>query len=171
MAVLNLPEIRRSAEFPQVIITTRPCFGPRRRAFSPTATSAQASPVKYDASYIVKVSAETVLLERRAICSGYAELTVALLQALGIPTITVSGSSHGASGSWSNHAWNEAYVDGHWIIIDNTWGMKCFDADVETFTLDHHLGFRTIVVYDDSNEWKGTAPAIDIASINWADYE
>jgi hypothetical protein len=58
-----------------------------------------------------------VLEHRHTTCHGYTLLTAALLRAIGIPALYVRGSnSNGAS-----HAWNEAYVDGRWIIMDTTY--------------------------------------------------
>ena len=55
-----------------------------------------------------------------------------------------------------NHAWNEAYVDGRWIIIDPTWDCEnkikggeyvrgsepshlYFDANIEFFSANHKI--------------------------------
>ena len=76
-------------------------------------------------------SATTALQNKRAVCGGYANLTAAFLRSVGIPTRVVSGFLLGRSsaGVWTdnfdltrqgNHAWNEAYVDGCWIILDVT---------------------------------------------------
>ncbi len=60
---------------------------------------------------------EDVLEHKLAVCSGYTNLTRALLQAQGIPTVHVHGTASG-----DGHAWNAAYIDGQWIWIDSTWG-------------------------------------------------
>jgi transglutaminase-like putative cysteine protease len=101
----------------------------------------------------------------RAICEGYAKLNAALLRAAGIPAKFVYGYALGIDGNeWpskelnpddSNHAWNEAFIDGRWVIIDATWdsgnryarGRKTesagvlthryFDAAPEAFAADH----------------------------------
>ena len=105
----------------------------------------------------------------RAVCEGYAKLTAALLRAAGIPAKFVYGYALGIDGdewpidTWgdtldpddSNHAWNEAFIDGRWVIIDATWdsgnryayGRKTenegvwthryFDAVPEAFAADH----------------------------------
>ena len=59
----------------------------------------------------------SVLEKRRAVCSGYAGLTEALLRAAGIPAKTIFGY---VSHSYIAHEWVEAFVDGRWIIIDST---------------------------------------------------
>ena len=80
-------------------------------------------------------SALGTLRSKISVCEGYANLNAALLRAAGIPAKKVIGYALGTStdGSWpmnidpnndSNHAWNEAYVDGRWIIIDATWGSN-----------------------------------------------
>ncbi len=68
---------------------------------------------------------------RRSVCQGYAELTLALGRAVGIPTRLVSGYGLGLSTNktWdesslsagSNHAWNEAFIEDRWVILDTTW--------------------------------------------------
>lgn len=99
----------------------------------------------------------------RSVCEGYANLTTALLRASGIPARTVLGyalsggddqwNSRNSSGMLTNHAWNEAYVDGRWIVMDTTWDSrniyykklynsnsalnKYFDCTLEFFSYDH----------------------------------
>ena len=63
------------------------------------------------------LSSEDVLEHKLAVCSGYANLTRALLQAQGIPAVYVHGTAGG-----DGHAWNAAYIDGRWVWIDSTWG-------------------------------------------------
>lgn len=87
----------------------------------------------YGRKKIGDYSAVGTLNTRRSVCEGYANLTAALLRAEGIPAKKVSGyvfdaytedyaPEVNADGSVrTNHAWNEAYADGRWIIIDTTW--------------------------------------------------
>ena len=63
--------------------------------------------------------AEGVLRERRSVCQGYADLTLAMLQTVGIKTVLESGLV-GSEG----HAWNVAKLDGEWVIMDNTWDSR-----------------------------------------------
>ena len=111
--------------------------------------------------------AVTTLNNRRGVCSGFSNLLAALLRASDIPAKTVRGTAvPTAISSWTqnqlsgkevNHAWNEAYVNNRWMIIDATWncdndyegGRKIksgglysyqyFDAVLETFSLDHRI--------------------------------
>lgn len=121
----------------------------------------------YDALYgktEIKVSALEVLHSKKSVCQGYADLTAAILRSLGIPTKVVAG--YGIDDEWteakltakeSNHAWNEAYVDGRWVILDTTWDSdnkyengvfstgtgleerKYFDPTLQGFSLDHKM--------------------------------
>ncbi len=106
--------------------------------------------------------------EKRSVCQGYAELTQALLRVSGIPCRLVNGNALGLGSNgrtWtdyskeemsaSNHAWNEVYVDGRWIILDTTWNThneykdgkfkegihhyRYFDPDLRAFSVDHKI--------------------------------
>lgn len=125
----------------------------------------------YDALYSGVYSDESALdtlKSRKGVCIGYASLTAALLRAVGIPTKLEAGYVLNASmnESWtdaliasnqSNHVWNEAYVDGRWIIIDTSYdsnntyknktystgtGMKdrkFFDITLEFLSTDRYI--------------------------------
>ena len=109
-----------------------------------------------------------VLKNRRAVCLGFANLFAALCRSINIPCNVVTGYALGISsgstewtekilnGTEENHAWNEAYVDGRWIIIDSTWDtfnsfengeMKkgghishlYFDANIDFFSSNHKI--------------------------------
>ena len=117
---------------------------------------------------IAPYSATQVLKTRRGVCIGYANLFAALCRSINIPCYVVTGYALGISsgssewtdsiikGKEENHAWNEAYVDGRWVIIDTTWDsfnsiengeMKkgrgishlYFDANIEFFSLNHKI--------------------------------
>lgn len=93
---------------------------------------------------------------RKGVCADYSALTKNLLCAVGIPARTVTGLSRS-----DGHAWNEAYVDGRWILIDTTWlslnsykfdgtwseqqtvniaaGRFNFDEPLRTFAVSHDI--------------------------------
>ncbi len=93
--------------------------------------------IYYDENYALNTTNYTpltpmeVLSERRSVCEGYSNLTVAMLNAAGIPAFVVKGYALGVDDarSWKdagdslspNHAWVEAFVDGKWISMDPTW--------------------------------------------------
>lgn len=98
------------------------------------------------------MSAIETYIYKDSVCSGYANLTLALCHAVGIPCRVVTGfaTGIGSDGSidevweiyskymdsddlagmakemnrYTNHAWNEAYADGRWVILDTTWGSN-----------------------------------------------
>ncbi len=94
--------------------------------------------IYYDVAFLENKTDETninsidVLNRKYAVCSGYSNLMKDLLTAAEIPNRQIIGYALGISEEehWDeldikklepNHIWNEAYVDGRWIIIDATW--------------------------------------------------
>ncbi len=61
---------------------------------------------------------DTIMNEKSGICYDFAAVTASMLRTAGIPTKLVMGRR---SDSDLYHAWNEALVDGEWIIVDTTW--------------------------------------------------
>ena len=131
-------------------------------------------------------SALNVLSSRKSVCAGYANLLASMLRAANIPAKKVSGFAVGLSSrsvpddvlngkGESNHAWNEAYVNGRWIIIDATWDSnnryeygcfsndtgcyshRYFDISQECFAEDHVVmtanNYYEIYLYLDYGEW------------------
>lgn len=108
-----------------------------------------------------------VVNNKKAVCLGFATLTASLCRSIGIPCNVVSGYALGIEEgtSWDNispetdtqnHAWNEVYVDGRWMIVDTTWdcvnkiknGKKekgtevshlYFDANLQFFSNNHKI--------------------------------
>jgi hypothetical protein len=116
---------------------TKDCFGDYEKALA--IHDWVANNVYYDIAFLndeineTNIWSKDVLDNRFAVCSGYSNLTKDLLSAAGIPSKVVYGYALGISDDeddWSevnltrlkaNHAWNEAYIDGRWIIMDTTW--------------------------------------------------
>lgn len=82
-------------------------------------------------------SSLAILRNKRGVCSGYHNLTSALLRACGIPTLGISCYSLGlgSKGWWydrnnmdreTNHIMTAAYVGNRWRLMDVTW-----DSDLE----------------------------------------
>lgn len=74
-------------------------------------------------------SAEGALHNRRGVCSGYANLMLALGQAANLDMRLVTGFAKGASYIMdepitgdSNHAWNAVRIGQQWHLLDSTWG-------------------------------------------------
>ena len=111
--------------------------------------------------------ANDVVKSGKAVCLGFATLYASLCRAVDIPCNVVSGYALGVGEDteWTdetintdrqNHAWNEVYVDGRWVIVDTTWdctnkiinGEKTqgsgvshlyFDANLQYFSANHKI--------------------------------
>ena len=98
--------------------------------------------------------ATDVVKNKRAVCLGFATLYAALCRSINIPCNVVSGYALGIGEdtSWNsdtiatdyqNHAWNEVYADGRWVIVDTTWDSQNRIKNGETTGTDEisHLYF------------------------------
>lgn len=75
-----------------------------------------------------------ILKTKKAVCAGFSVVYAALLSVWDIPCNLIYGFAPGQGGDEENfdpttadlqdcnHAWNEAFVGGKWIMIDATWG-------------------------------------------------
>ncbi len=62
------------------------------------------------------------LVEKEAVCAGYARAYQLLLHKVGIPAWYVTGESlNPATGRREAHAWNLVKLDGQWYYTDTTW--------------------------------------------------
>lgn len=62
------------------------------------------------------------LVEKEAVCAGYARAYQLLLHKVGIPAWYVTGESlNPATGRREAHAWNLVQLDGEWYYTDTTW--------------------------------------------------
>ena len=73
------------------------------------------------------VEAETVLGDRKTICSGYSNLYFALAEAMNLESAIIIGHAKGATPNLArfqdvNHSWNSVKIDGKWYLLDATWG-------------------------------------------------
>ena len=113
-------------------------------------------------------AAASVVNSRRVVCLGYATLFATLCRSIDIPCNVVSGYALGVGSGdtkWTdenvntaeqNHAWNEVYADGRWIIVDPTWDSQnkyengefidgsavsnlYFDANLDFFSANHKI--------------------------------
>ena len=70
----------------------------------------------YDNSYRLKYTAYAALVNRTAVCQGYAVLLYRLLLASGIECRVITGKANGG-----NHAWNIIRIGNLFYNVDNTW--------------------------------------------------
>ena len=69
-----------------------------------------------DPRYNDSFTAYGILINRLGVCSGYAAAYKLIADAVGLPSIVVTGFLEG----FLPHAWNRVYIDGHWHTIDVT---------------------------------------------------
>lgn len=121
------------------------------------------------------LSAKDVFVSKCSVCEGYANLTMVLMHSVRIPCIKVEGYALGVGtkDEWStsiintsqtNHTWNEAYVDGRWIVIDTTWdsdnsfengkftkweiSSEYFDVSDENMAINHFIVRRESTILE-----------------------
>ena len=61
------------------------------------------------------------LVNRVAVCDGYAKAFKYILDSMGISCVEVCGIAQNSSGITESHAWNDVLLDGKWFAIDVTW--------------------------------------------------
>lgn len=61
------------------------------------------------------------LIEKSAVCEGYAETLKYILDEVNIPCVLVSGTATNSEGKTERHEWNYVQLYGKWYAIDSTW--------------------------------------------------
>lgn len=61
------------------------------------------------------------LINKKAVCEGYAEAFKYIMDRLNIPCVLISGTATNSSDKTENHEWNAVRVNGNWYAIDVTW--------------------------------------------------
>lgn len=61
------------------------------------------------------------LVNKSAVCEGYAESFKYIMDALNIPCILVVGEATNSNGTTESHEWNYVQIDGKWYAVDTTW--------------------------------------------------
>ena len=101
------------------------------------------------------------LVEKKAVCEGYAESLQYLLQRVGIQSIEVFGYgiTDLETGAGENHAWNIVRLDGKYYLTDLTWddqksviSYAYFNQTSAYFSKDHKAW---IVGYENGENWNG----------------
>ena len=83
----------------------------------------------YDLSYYGRsLTLKEIYNGRTGVCEHYTSLYNAMLNAIGIKTLYISGWAFDGNktiGNWDHmaHAWTAALIDGKWIELDATWGL------------------------------------------------
>ena len=98
----------------------------------------------YDTSLVNEHTAYGALVQKSAVCDGYALALKYLMDRCGIECIVIPGTVNGAP-----HVWNTAFWDGRWHEMDITWdassgtGRQYFDLTTEEMNRDHERGPET----------------------------
>ena len=95
----------------------------------------QSTAYKYDSWY-----AEGVFLQGKAVCEGYAKAFIILAGIEDIPAIFVTGNGH---------AWNRAFLNGAWYVVDATHGDPLFNGSCEQFT------YACFMITDEEKAYRG----------------
>lgn len=75
-----------------------------------------------DISVPFTFTAYGALVEKKAVCEGYARSMKMLIDKLGLPNALISGlAKTSASGKAEPHMWNYVQLDNKWYMIDTTW--------------------------------------------------
>ena len=61
------------------------------------------------------------LVNKIAVCEGYAKAFKYIMDEMQIPCVLVIGKGTNSQGQTENHAWNYVQVNGNWYAIDATW--------------------------------------------------
>lgn len=73
-----------------------------------------------------------VLVNRKAVCEGYARTSALLLKLSGVESDLISGDAKGdmvEEGSTMGHMWNQVCIDGVWYNYDATWDDPSGDSE------------------------------------------
>ena len=80
--------------------------------------------IEYDSSGADSDISHTLygaLVNKYAVCDGYAKAFKFILDNIGISCVEICGTAQNSSGATESHAWNDVLIDGKWYAIDVTW--------------------------------------------------
>lgn len=61
------------------------------------------------------------IVNKEAVCEGYAKAFKYLMDQVGIESIVIIGDATDSQGNTQNHAWNYVNLDNTWYAVDSTW--------------------------------------------------
>ncbi|MBR3613984.1 MAG: hypothetical protein IKL55_02260 [Clostridia bacterium] len=86
------------------------------------------------------------LVNKQAVCEGYARAYKLILDELGIPCIIACGLAKNSSGEIESHAWNYVQVENNWYAVDVTWDDPVI---IGNGTLSDDIKYRYFLVGSD----------------------
>lgn len=82
--------------------------------------------VEYDETSLYNQTIQSVFLEKKIVCMGYAKATQYLLNKMGIFCTLVTGNILDEANS--SHAWNLVRIGENYYYVDTTWGSPGYNA-------------------------------------------
>ena len=115
--------------------------------------------IEYDVNDIGEVS-HTVygaLIQRTAVCDGYAKAFKMILDQLGISCVEVCGIAQNSNGTTESHAWNDVLLNGAWYAVDVTWDDPILVGGngILTDDLKYYYYLRGSEIFYDSHQEDG----------------
>ena len=106
--------------------------------------------LKYDSS-INSHNIYGALVEKTAVCEGYAKAFKYILDDLNIECILVSGTATNSSGKTESHMWNYIKLDGKWYGVDVTWDDPIVVGNIKNSIIRHDYFCKGSNIFNDSH--------------------
>ncbi|KAM3930984.1 uncharacterized protein RB166_004472 [Leptodactylus fuscus] len=94
---------------------------------------------------LVSSDPEDVFRSKKGVCSGYSSLFEHMCRLVGVQCQSISGYCKGASfkpgqtiSGDVDHTWNMVYLEGHWHLLDSTWGAGHVDETLSKFIFQYN---------------------------------
>ncbi|XP_077147399.1 uncharacterized protein LOC143808524 [Ranitomeya variabilis] len=94
---------------------------------------------------LVSSDPEVVFRTKKGVCTGYSALFEHMCRLAGVQCRSVSGYCKGTSfkpgqtiSGDSDHTWNMVFLEGHWHLLDCTWGAGQVDEHISKFVFQYN---------------------------------
>lgn len=120
-----------------------------------------------DRTYLLKHSTYAALVQRKAVCQGYATAFYRLALMAGLDARFISGyglvEDETGNSYWGEHGWNIVRLDGQWYYLDATWDASYSEAEEWAYFLRASLLNHRL---DDDGE-----AVVDLYNMSPTDYD
>ena len=83
------------------------------------------------------------LVDKKAVCEGYARAFQLLCSRVGIECVPINGICESSTSMAGNHIWNAVCLDGDWYYVDTTWNdYQPDDSEYMLTDIERHLYFN-----------------------------